>query len=196
MEPAEIITNGPAKSFRLPGAIGTVGSLDQITNDICARCNRMRITPWLPASMPHGGRRVISVRRCVTELPTRTSRNYSFTTVRQNQGTQTEDGLAPVAEHEPTGRLMRKAYYPVADVGVSNRVKQAGHSGNRRRLCPLLSGPRRILCEQRPVSAPERTPGPRTHRGMRSCLQAPTICASTFEPGNCTERGRLLDANP
>src|SRR5207248_10146468 len=44
MEEAEIITNGPAKSFRLPGAIGTVGFISQITNDICSRCNRMRLT--------------------------------------------------------------------------------------------------------------------------------------------------------
>lgn len=44
MEPAEVITNGPARSFRLPGAMGTLGFISQITNDICARCNRMRIT--------------------------------------------------------------------------------------------------------------------------------------------------------
>jgi cyclic pyranopterin phosphate synthase len=44
MEPAEVITNGPARSFRLPGAMGTLGFISQVTNDICARCNRMRIT--------------------------------------------------------------------------------------------------------------------------------------------------------
>jgi cyclic pyranopterin phosphate synthase len=44
MEPAEVRTNGPARSFRLAGAIGTVGFISQITNDICAQCNRMRLT--------------------------------------------------------------------------------------------------------------------------------------------------------
>lgn len=44
LEPAEVISNGPARSFRLPGAIGSVGFISQITNDICAHCNRMRIT--------------------------------------------------------------------------------------------------------------------------------------------------------
>jgi cyclic pyranopterin phosphate synthase len=44
MEPAEVITNGPARSFRLPGALGTVGFISQITNDICQRCNRLRLT--------------------------------------------------------------------------------------------------------------------------------------------------------
>jgi GTP 3',8-cyclase len=44
LQPEEVITNGPARSFRLPGALGTVGFISQITNDICARCNRMRLT--------------------------------------------------------------------------------------------------------------------------------------------------------
>ncbi len=44
MTPVEVKTNGPARTFRLPGALGTVGFISQITNDICARCNRMRLT--------------------------------------------------------------------------------------------------------------------------------------------------------
>lgn len=44
LEPAEVITNGPARSFRLSGAHGTVGFISQITNDHCARCNRLRLT--------------------------------------------------------------------------------------------------------------------------------------------------------
>jgi cyclic pyranopterin phosphate synthase len=44
MEPAEVMTNGPARSFRLPGARGTVGFISQITNDLCPRCNRLRLT--------------------------------------------------------------------------------------------------------------------------------------------------------
>lgn len=44
MDPAEVITNGPANSFRLPGALGTTGFISQITNDMCVRCNRLRLT--------------------------------------------------------------------------------------------------------------------------------------------------------
>ena len=44
MEPAEVQTNGPARSFRIPGAVGTVGFISQITNDMCLNCNRLRLT--------------------------------------------------------------------------------------------------------------------------------------------------------
>jgi cyclic pyranopterin phosphate synthase len=44
MVPEDIRTNGPARTYRLPGALGTVGFISQITNDICANCNRMRLT--------------------------------------------------------------------------------------------------------------------------------------------------------
>lgn len=42
--PAEVMTNGPARSFRLPGGLGTVGFISQISNDLCTRCNRLRLT--------------------------------------------------------------------------------------------------------------------------------------------------------
>jgi cyclic pyranopterin phosphate synthase len=44
MHPEELRTNGPARTFRLPGSLGTVGFISQITNDICVNCNRMRLT--------------------------------------------------------------------------------------------------------------------------------------------------------
>lgn len=44
LEPAAVATNGPARTFRLPGAAGTVGFISQISNDFCARCNRLRLT--------------------------------------------------------------------------------------------------------------------------------------------------------
>jgi GTP 3',8-cyclase len=44
LTPAEIQTNGPARSYRLNGACGTVGFISQITNDLCPRCNRLRLT--------------------------------------------------------------------------------------------------------------------------------------------------------
>jgi GTP 3',8-cyclase len=44
LEPAFVPTNGPARTFALPGAIGTVGFISQISNDLCSRCNRLRLT--------------------------------------------------------------------------------------------------------------------------------------------------------
>ncbi|MCS6829996.1 MAG: GTP 3',8-cyclase MoaA [bacterium] len=44
LQPAEVVTNGPARTFRLPGAQGTVGFISQVTNDFCANCNRLRLT--------------------------------------------------------------------------------------------------------------------------------------------------------
>lgn len=44
LEPAEVLTNGPARSFRLPGGLGTVGFISQVSNDLCAGCNRLRLT--------------------------------------------------------------------------------------------------------------------------------------------------------
>ena len=44
LEHAEMQTNGPARSFRLAGAQGTVGFISQITNDLCLNCNRLRLT--------------------------------------------------------------------------------------------------------------------------------------------------------
>lgn len=44
LEPAEVVTNGPARSYRLGGAKGTIGFISQITNDVCERCNRLRLT--------------------------------------------------------------------------------------------------------------------------------------------------------
>ena len=41
---AEIVTNGPSRSFRLQGACGTIGFISQITNDMCENCNRLRLT--------------------------------------------------------------------------------------------------------------------------------------------------------
>jgi cyclic pyranopterin phosphate synthase len=44
LEPADIPTNGPARTYRIPGAVGTVGFISQITNDFCSKCNRLRLT--------------------------------------------------------------------------------------------------------------------------------------------------------
>lgn len=45
LEPATVSTAGPARNYRLPGAMGTIGFISQVSNTACATCNRMRITP-------------------------------------------------------------------------------------------------------------------------------------------------------
>lgn len=42
--PAQVATNGPARTFRLEGALGTVGFISQISSDLCENCNRIRLT--------------------------------------------------------------------------------------------------------------------------------------------------------
>lgn len=44
LTPTEVTTNGPAHSYRVGGAKGSVGFISQITNDFCERCNRLRLT--------------------------------------------------------------------------------------------------------------------------------------------------------
>ena len=44
LSPAEVRTNGPARSYRLSGAVGSVGFISQISNDLCQGCNRLRLT--------------------------------------------------------------------------------------------------------------------------------------------------------
>lgn len=42
--PAIIRANGPVRSYRVAGAVGTVGFISQISNDMCINCNRLRLT--------------------------------------------------------------------------------------------------------------------------------------------------------
>lgn len=44
LQPASVTTNGPARTYRIPGALGTIGFISQITNDMCVNCNRLRLT--------------------------------------------------------------------------------------------------------------------------------------------------------
>jgi cyclic pyranopterin phosphate synthase len=44
LEPCPLIGNGPAKYFRLPDSRGTIGFIGPITEHICIRCNRLRLT--------------------------------------------------------------------------------------------------------------------------------------------------------
>ena len=42
--PASIPTNGPARTWQIAGSQGTIGFISQISNDLCADCNRLRLT--------------------------------------------------------------------------------------------------------------------------------------------------------
>lgn len=44
MTPHQIPTNGPAHTYKLNHALGTVGFISQVSWDLCERCNRLRLT--------------------------------------------------------------------------------------------------------------------------------------------------------
>ena len=44
LTPTEIPTNGPARTFKIAGAVGTIGFISQISSDLCSQCNRLRLT--------------------------------------------------------------------------------------------------------------------------------------------------------
>ncbi len=44
LEPCPLSGNGPAKYFRLPDSRGTIGFISPVTEHICIRCNRLRLT--------------------------------------------------------------------------------------------------------------------------------------------------------
>ena len=44
MEPFDLPTNGPAHTYKLAGALGSIGFISQISDDLCSRCNRLRLT--------------------------------------------------------------------------------------------------------------------------------------------------------
>ena len=45
LEPVESpVGNGPARTFRIPGALGTVGFISPLGEHFCQNCNRLRLT--------------------------------------------------------------------------------------------------------------------------------------------------------
>jgi len=40
----EVVSAGPARNFRIPGALGTLGFISPVTAHFCAVCNRLRLT--------------------------------------------------------------------------------------------------------------------------------------------------------
>jgi GTP 3',8-cyclase len=49
LESSQVLGNGPADVFRIPGAKGTLGFISQMSECFCDRCNRMRLSAdgWL-----------------------------------------------------------------------------------------------------------------------------------------------------
>jgi cyclic pyranopterin phosphate synthase len=102
MEPASVITNGPAASYRIPEALGTISFISQITNDICERCNRLRLTAdgfLRPCLMADGEVDLRTpLRSGATDEEIR--KLYMLTVLHKPREHRLEDGLAP------TGRNM------------------------------------------------------------------------------------------
>lgn len=44
MAPFDLATNGPARTYKFSGAPGSIGFISQISADLCAQCNRLRLT--------------------------------------------------------------------------------------------------------------------------------------------------------
>jgi cyclic pyranopterin phosphate synthase len=43
--PAKVgVGNGPARYYRLPGAVGTIGFISPVSEHFCYQCNRLRLT--------------------------------------------------------------------------------------------------------------------------------------------------------
>ncbi len=38
------VGNGPARTFRIPGALGTIGFISPLGDHFCSSCNRLRLT--------------------------------------------------------------------------------------------------------------------------------------------------------
>ncbi len=101
LEPAEVITNGPARSFRLPGARGTVGFISQITNDMCVHCNRLRLTadgqlrPCLMADGEVDLRGPLRAGASDAEI----ADLFRLTVLHKPKEHRLEDGLAPVGRN-------------------------------------------------------------------------------------------------
>ncbi len=98
---AEVVTNGPARSFRLRGARGTIGFISQITNDMCVNCNRLRLTAdgmLRPCLMADGEVDLRTVLRsgagdsAIEEL-------FELTVLHKPREHRLEDGMAPVGRN-------------------------------------------------------------------------------------------------
>ncbi len=44
LQSAQVTGNGPAEYYKIPGAVGTIGFINPISNHFCGDCNRLRLT--------------------------------------------------------------------------------------------------------------------------------------------------------
>ncbi len=101
LEPASLPTNGPARTFRVPGALGTVGFISQITNDMCVDCNRLRLTadgqlrPCLMADGEVDLRELLRNGASDQDI----AEMFRITVFHKPKEHRLEDGLAPVGRN-------------------------------------------------------------------------------------------------
>ena len=98
LEPAEVQVNGPARSYRLLGALGTIGFISQITNDMCLTCNRLRLTAdgqLRPCLMADGE---VDLRTPLRDGATdaEIAELFRMTVLHKPREHRLEDGMAPV----------------------------------------------------------------------------------------------------
>lgn len=101
LQSASVTTNGPARSFRIPGAVGTLGFISQITNDMCSNCNRLRLTAdgqLRPCLMADGE---VDLRALIRRGGTDDDVEEMFrvTVLHKPKEHRLEDGLAPVGRN-------------------------------------------------------------------------------------------------
>jgi cyclic pyranopterin phosphate synthase len=101
LQPASLTTNGPARTFRIPGALGTVGFISQITNDMCVDCNRLRLTadgqlrPCLMADGEVDLRHLLRNGASDADI----ADMFRITVLHKPKEHRLEDGLAPVGRN-------------------------------------------------------------------------------------------------
>lgn len=99
LQPADDVqVNGPARSYRLAGAKGTLGFISQITNDMCLTCNRLRMTAdgqLRPCLMADGE---VDLRTPLREGATdgEIADLFRRTVLHKPREHRLEDGMAPV----------------------------------------------------------------------------------------------------
>ena len=98
LQPADVQVNGPARSYRLADAPGTVGFISQITNDLCVNCNRLRLTadgqlrPCLMADGEVDLRTPLRAGATDAEI----AEIFRMTVLHKPREHRLEDGMAPV----------------------------------------------------------------------------------------------------
>ena len=101
LQAAEVTVNGPARSYKIAGARGTLSFISQITNDMCVNCNRLRLTAdgfLRPCLMADGEVDLRTPMRAgatdddIAEL-------FRITVLHKPAEHRLEDGLAPIGRN-------------------------------------------------------------------------------------------------